>query len=176
MIAASGAAVFDRRRFNLLGLGACAGALSFALFAQYGLGLTPCHLCIFQRVEVLVLGLVFLVAALHNPATLGARIYGLLILLASAVTAATAGRHVWIQLQPPGSVPGCGADLAFMLDVLPVMQVIIKVFKAGGECAKIDFSFLGISFPGWVLVFVVIVGGAGVWGNWRLEKRIADSG
>jgi disulfide bond formation protein DsbB len=173
VIAAGGAAVFDRRRVNLVGFAACAGALSFALFAQYGLGLTPCHLCIFQRVEVLVLGLVFLAAALHNPATLGARIYGLLILLASAVTAATAGRHVWIQLQPPGSVPGCGADLAFMLDVLPVMQVIIKVFKAGGECAKIDFSFLGISFPGWVLVFVAIVGGAGVWGNWRLGRRVS---
>ena len=157
----------SRRRINLLGVAACAGALGFALFAQYGLKLTPCHLCIFQRVEVLALGLVFLAAALHNPAQGGARVYAALIGLVASISALTAGRHVWIQLQPPGSVPGCGADLDFMLEVFPLMDVIIKVFKAGGECAKVDFSFLGVSMPGWVLVFAVIVGTVGVWGNWR---------
>jgi disulfide bond formation protein DsbB len=166
----------DRRRVNLLGFAACAGALAFALFAQYGLKLTPCHLCIFQRVEVLILGLVFLLAAIHNPGDGGARVYGVLVGVAALLTAVTAGRHVWIQMQPPGSVPGCGADLAFMLDVFPLMQVIIKVFKAGGECAKIDFSFLGISFPGWVLLFVTILGSVGIWGNWKLKKRMADGG
>ena len=160
-----------RRQTNLLGVAACAGALGFALFAQYGLKLTPCHLCIFQRVLVLGLGLVFLAAALHDPGRIGARVYALLIGLAATATAATAGRHVWIQLQPPGSVPGCGADLGFMLEVFPLMQVIIKVFKAGGECARIDFSFLGVSMPGWVLVFAVIVGAAGVWGNGRREEK-----
>ena len=160
-----------RRQANLLGVAACGGALGFALFAQYGMGLTPCHLCIFQRVEVLALGLVFLAAALHDPAQGGARVYAALIGLVAAVTAATAGRHVWIQLQPPGSVPDCGADLDFMLEVFPLMDVIIKVFKAGGECARIDFSFLGVSMPGWVLVFAVIVGAAGVWGNGRREEK-----
>ena len=161
----------DRRRVNLLGFLACAAALAFAMYAQYGMGLTPCHLCIFQRVEVAALGVVFLLAALHNPGDAGARFYAVLILLAAAVTAVTAGRHVWIQLQPPGSVPGCGADLDFMLEVLPLMQVIIKVFQAGGECAKVDFSVLGISMPGWVLVFVVVVGAAGAWANLKLSTR-----
>ncbi len=160
----------QRRRVNLFGFAACAGAILFALFAQYGLELQPCHLCIFQRVEVLALGLVFLVAAVHNPNDRGARVYGVLVGVAALITAATAARHVWIQMQPPGTVPGCGADLAFMLDVFPLMQVIIKVFKAGGECAKVMFSFLGISFPGWVLVFVTILGSAGVWANWKLPR------
>ena len=162
---------FDRRRVNLLGAVACAAALAFAMYAQYGLGLTPCHLCIFQRVEVAALGVVFLLTAIHDPGQAGARVYALLVFIAAAITAVTAGRHVWIQLQPPGSVPGCGADLDFMLEVLPLMQVIIKVFQAGGECAKVDLSLLGISFPGWVLVFVVIVGGAGIWANLRLPRR-----
>ena len=160
-----------RRQANLLGFAACAGALAFALFAQYGMGLVPCHLCIFQRVEVLALGLVFLLAAAHDPRDAGARVYAVAIGLVSLATAITAGRHVWIQMQPPGSVPGCGADLAFMLDVLPLMQVVVKVFKAGGECAKIDLSVLGISFPGWVFLFVVFVGGAGIWANWRRSVR-----
>jgi disulfide bond formation protein DsbB len=163
----------DRRSANVLGTGACAAALAFAFYAQYGMQLTPCHLCIFQRVEVLALGMVFLLAALHDPGQTGARIYAVAIAVVAAATAVTAGRHVWIQLQPPGSVPGCGADLDFMLEVLPLMQVIIKVFKAGGECAKVDFSFLGVSMPGWVLVFALAVGVAGVWANWRLDRKVS---
>ena len=79
----------SRRRINLLGVAACAGALGFALFAQYGLKLTPCHLCIFQRVEVLALGLVFLAATLHNPGRTGARVYAALIGLAVVLFAVT---------------------------------------------------------------------------------------
>ena len=43
-------------------------------------------------------------------------------------------------MQPEGTVAACGADLAFMLDLLPVTEVILRVFKAGGECAKVDWS------------------------------------
>ncbi len=159
-----------RRRANLLGFGACAAAFGFALFSQYGLGFAPCHLCIFQRVEVAALGLVFLAAALHDPRGAGSKVYAVLIALVAVVTAITAGRHVWIQQQPPGSVPGCGADLAFMLDVMPLMQVVIKVFQAGGECAKVDWTLLGLSMPGWVFIFAVSIGTFGVWANWRAAR------
>lgn len=160
-----------RRQVNLAGILACAAAMAFALYAQYGMQLTPCHLCIFQRVEVLALGVVFLLAALHDPGRRGARLYGIGLGIVALATALTAGRHVWIQMQPPGSVPGCGADLDFMLEVLPLMQVVIKVFRAGGECAEVAWSFLGVSMPGWVLAFAIFVGVAGVWGNWTLGRQ-----
>ena len=38
-----------RRQGNWLGAGIAAAAVAFAFYAQYGLGLVPCHLCIFQR-------------------------------------------------------------------------------------------------------------------------------
>jgi disulfide bond formation protein DsbB len=159
-----------RRQANLLGFAACAAALAFALYSQYGLGFAPCHLCIFQRVEVAALGVVFLAAAVHDPRGTGARAYGALLALVALATVVTAGRHVWIQMQPPGAVPGCGADLDFMLDVMPLMQVIIKVFQAGGECAKVDWTFLGLSMPGWVLLFALGAGAWGVWANWARRQ------
>ncbi len=157
----------DRRRAFLAGAIASAAAFGFSVYSQYGMGLVPCHLCIFQRVEVAALALVFAAAALHNPGDTGARIYGSLAALVALITAATAGRHVWIQMQPPGSVPGCGADLDFMLEVLPITQVIIRVFKAGGECAKIEWTLLGLSMPAWVLMFAVVAGAFGLWAGWR---------
>lgn len=159
-----------RRQANIVGFGFCVAALCYALFAQYGLGLTPCHLCIFQRVCVLMLGLAFLLAAVHNPADRGAKGYAVLIGLLAVTTATVAARHVYIQMQPPGSVPGCGADLKFMLDVLPLMQVIIKVFRAGGECQKIDWQFLGVTMPGVVLMFSVAALSWAAWANVKFKR------
>jgi disulfide bond formation protein DsbB len=70
-------------------------------------------------------------------------------------------------MQPAGSVPACGADLAFMMDVFPLTEVILKVFKAGGECATVDWSFLGLSMPAWVLVLATGLTAAGLWVNLR---------
>lgn len=158
------------RQANALGFAACAAMFAYALYQQHVVGLAPCHLCIFQRVAVLALGVVFLVAAVHAPKRGGARVYGVLVALAAAATVGIAGRHVWIQQQPPGSVPACGADLDFMLEVMPLKDVLVKVFTGGGECQKIDWQLLGLSMPAWVLIAALALGAWGVWGNWKREK------
>ncbi|MGH8276767.1 MAG: disulfide bond formation protein B, partial [Steroidobacteraceae bacterium] len=69
----------SRRLLNVLGFGVCVALLAYALYAQYGLGLDPCPLCIFQRIGIALLGLAFLAASLHNPANHGRYVYALLI-------------------------------------------------------------------------------------------------
>ena len=60
--------ILPRRRIAyLLGALVCAALMGWALWLQYGLGLDPCPLCIFQRVAVIATGIVFLIAAIHNP-------------------------------------------------------------------------------------------------------------
>lgn len=156
-----------RRTANWLGAGTCAAALAFAFYAQYGLNLVPCHLCIFQRVALAALGVAFVLAALFSRPGGRGVFFAVLVGLTGAATIATAGRHVWIQMQPEGSVPACGADLAFMLDLFPLTDVILKVFKAGGECAKVDWTFLGLSMPAWVLALAVALTVFGVVVNSR---------
>ncbi len=156
-----------RRQGNSLLALASAAALSFAFYAQYGLGLVPCHLCIFQRVTMAAMFGAFVLAALFSrPGGRGA-LFAALVAVTGLATVATAGRHAWIQAQPEGSVPACGADLDFMLDIFPLTEVILKVFRAGGECAKVDWSFLGLSMPAWVLVLAVLMTAAGVRVNLR---------
>lgn len=156
-----------RRAGNLLGAATCGLLVAFALYAQYGMGLVPCHLCIFQRFTLAALGAAFLVAALLSRPGVRGIVSAFLIALAGIATLATAGRHVWIQMQPEGSVPACGADLDFMLDVFPLTEVVFKVFKAGGECGKIDFTFLGLSMPAWVFAWALVLTAAGLWINLR---------
>jgi disulfide bond formation protein DsbB len=155
-----------RRTGNIVGFLGCAGLIAYALYVQYGMGLEPCPLCILQRVSVIVAGVLFLVAMLHNPADRGARVYGVLIDLAALLGILIAARHIWIIAQPPGAVAECGASLEYMMDVLPLHEVLGKVLTGSGECAKIDWHFLGLNMPTWVLMALVCVGLWGLLVNW----------
>ncbi|MBS0212086.1 MAG: disulfide bond formation protein B [Proteobacteria bacterium] len=146
------------RLLFLLGFVACAGLMGYALYAQYGLGLEPCNLCIFQRVAMIALGLVFLLGGLAGPKARWARaIWGVLAVLAAAVGMLVSGKHLWIQSLPPDQVPSCGAPLKDMLQMAHMGattygKVIMKVFAGSGECAKITWTLFGLSMPGWVLI------------------------
>ena len=161
----------DRRLVNWAGFLACAAMMGYALYAERVLGFEPCPLCMFQRVGVVILGAMFLIAALHNPRSIaGARVYAALLALAAAFPLYVSGRHVYIQRLPFGSVPACGASFDYMMDVFPLMTVVQKVLTGAGECQKIDWSLLGLSMPAWVFLSVFAITVVGVWSNARSSQ------
>jgi disulfide bond formation protein DsbB len=155
------------RSGNLAGFAICVALLGYALYSEHVLGLAPCPLCILQRIAVAGAGLVFLGAALHRARGGAAVAWGTLIAIVAAVGAAIAARHVWITAQPPGTVAECGASLDYMLEVLPLKEVLAKVLTGSGECGKIDWRFLGLSMPAWVLVSLLALGAWGFFVNVR---------
>jgi disulfide bond formation protein DsbB len=154
-----------RRGLNALGFAACVALLGYAWYAQAVLHLEPCPLCIFQRVGVAGVGVLFGLATLHNPRAWGAAVYGTALLAAALATMAVAARHLWIQHLPEGSVPACGATLSYMMDVFPLTDVIRKVLTGSGECARITWSLFGLSMPGWVLLAAAGLGALGGYAN-----------
>jgi disulfide bond formation protein DsbB len=144
-----------RRAAYFLGFLVCAGLMGWALWLQYGLGLDPCPLCALQRITVVTIGIVFLIAALHGPGRVGAAVYAALVFLIGSFGIVTAMRHVWIQSLPKGEVPSCGMGLNYMLETLPLSEVLAKVFRASGECAETAWTFLGLAIPSWTFVFFV---------------------
>lgn len=136
------------RRLHLIGLLTCIAAMAFAVgFLQHYLYLEPCPLCVITRVIVISMGLVFLLAWLHNPAATGQRVYAGLLLLIGLSGLGVQIRHIWLQNLPPDEVPACGPGLDYLLDTLPLFTVLKQVFQGSGECAEIDWSFLGLSIP-----------------------------
>jgi protein dithiol:quinone oxidoreductase len=160
------------RAANTLGLLVCAGLLAYAYYAQFIMHLEPCPLCIFQRLGVLAIGIAFALAAAHDPARWGRRVYAVLIALAAAATIGVAARHIYVQNAPPGSIPACGASLDFMLKVFPLTDVLVKVLTGSGECAKITWRFVGLTMPEWVLIAAVALGAWGVWANLRRRPPV----
>ena len=155
------------RQLNLAGFLACVGMMAYAVYAERYLMLMPCPLCVFQRMAVISIGIIFLIATLHNPASWGRRVYAGLILAAAGAGIGVAGRHVWLQNLPPDQVPACGAGYDYIMDTLPFAEALTVIFSGSGECASVDWQFLGLSMPAWVLISVAVVGSAGIWNNLR---------
>lgn len=150
--------------------------MSFALFfLQRYMGFTPCPLCIFQRIGLIVMGVFALIAALFHPKSMAVR---LVLWLGSLVgigwSTVVAGRHVWLQHLPADQVPSCGPGLDYWLDTLPILQVFKEVFAGSGECAAIDWTFMGLSIPEQSLILfslLLVVHGLVLW---RIVRPIAS--
>ncbi|WP_215776398.1 MULTISPECIES: disulfide bond formation protein B [unclassified Paludibacterium] len=136
---------------------ACAGAMGFAFYAQYVMGLEPCPLCMLQRVGVVSAGVLALLAGLVNPREWGFRVWSGLVVLASLAGGAVSARQLWLQSLPADQVPQCGPGLDYLLQTLPFTHALEKVLMGSGECAVVDWRFLGMAMPFWVLVFFVLV-------------------
>ncbi len=146
-----------RSFFAVLTLAALA-ALVFAFGLEYVGGLEPCPLCIFQRIAMFGVLAVSAAGWLHNPGAIGHRVYAGLAMLAGAVGAAIAARHVWLLHLPPDQVPACGPGLDYLVQVMPLSDVVGTVLRGDASCATVKGSFVGISLPGWTLiVFVALV-------------------
>lgn len=157
----------NQRLLNLAGFLACAGMMGFALYAQYVLMLDPCPLCVFQRIATILLGIVFLVAAIHNPAKLGARVYAILVLLTAGGGVGVASWHVYLQNLPADKVPGCGPGFEYIMENFSLFDALGLIFQGSGECAEVVWRLLGLSMPTWVIIGLGGLGIAGIWNNLR---------
>ena len=157
----------SRRVLNLAGFVACAALIAYALYSEHVLMYVPCPLCILQRIAVIVLGIAFLAAALHDPGPRGRRVYVVLLAVPGFFGIGVAAWHVWKQQQPPDPMASCGAGLEYMLETLPFRRVVELVFTGPGDCASVDWTFLGLSMPAWVLIAVATLTAAGAWNNLR---------
>lgn len=130
----------------------CICLLAYGYYLQYFRALEPCPLCIFQRIAYLSIAIIGAIAAVHNPARLGARIYIGLMAISAIAGIGVAGRQTWLQHLPPDKVPECGPGLDFMLEMYPLGETILKTLRGTGDCAVVDWQFLGLSIAEWSLL------------------------
>lgn len=133
------------------------------LYLEEFLDLAACPLCMTQRVFVVLWGGIALIAALHNPAGWGRRLYAVLCGLAAGGGAAVAMRHVWLQHLPKDQVPACGPSLEYMLETLPFSETLSLVLMGDGNCAETMWTFLGLSIPEQTLILFTAVIGVCLW-------------
>ena len=120
------------------------------------MGLVPCPMCIVQRYALVLVALLAGLTALGKSR--GAHVSGIvLMILAAGFGAFVAARQSWLQWYPP-EVVTCGRDFYGMIENFPLQRAIPMIFRGGGDCIKVDWTFLGGSIANWsFLCFVAII-------------------
>ncbi len=140
---------------------------SFALYLQFVDGIAPCPLCILQRLDLGIIALLFFFGAILPLKKWGNVLFGGLSFLLSIGGILLAGRQIWIQHLPPNQTADCGVSLQYMLQVLPLDEVLKKIFAGSAECSLVDWSFFNFSMAQWSLLWFVIFAIFALWQMFR---------
>ncbi|MGR9073489.1 MAG: disulfide bond formation protein B [Gammaproteobacteria bacterium] len=152
------------------GFFSCFMMLSVGAYFQFVMELEPCPLCISQRVAILLTGLVFLAAAVHNPGKTGIKIYAVLAAFFALAGAGISTRHVWLQHLPPDQVPECGPGLTYVFKHFPLSETVKLLLSGTGECADVLWTFMDLSIPGWTLVAFLGLAGLSIAQLWNVNR------
>ena len=140
--------ILTSRTGYFMGFFASFGLVALALVIQTQYKLEPCPLCISQRIVFMGLGLLFLIAAIHNPQKrTWVKFYSLLQMLTALGGAVVAIRHWWLQVHKDEMLVDCGVGFDYMFDNFPLKKAFMLVFRGTGDCAAIDWTFIGLSIP-----------------------------
>lgn len=163
----------SRRVVFLLVFLICAALLAVAFYMEHVMGLEPCPLCWLQRFAFMAVGAVSLLAALQAPEGWGGRVYGFLMAVFAGAGLGLAGRQLWLQSLPEDQVPACGPSVDYLLEVLPLFEVLSTALQGTGDCAKVLWRFLGLSIAGWTAIFfalILVLGIAILFGAWQRRR------
>lgn len=148
----------NTRPLNFLGAFICYQLIITALYFQYAEFMEPCPLCIFSRIAVIGLGSSLLLSALFNPNqnTIWNKLLQIWGLFWAGMGIWISAKHLYIQNLPKDEVMDCGAPLEILMNAMPITEVITTVLAGDGKCAEINFMFLGLTMPGWMLVIFAV--------------------
>ena len=131
-------------------------------YFENSLKLEPCYLCMIQRAVIIVIGMICLLAVVHNPRQFGQRVYSSLSIIMVIVGIYFSGKQLWLQSLPESQVPSCGIPVEHLFDIFSITEAITMLLHGDGNCAEVRWQLMGLSMPGWVMVCFVGFGIIGI--------------
>ena len=148
----------SNRIINLIVFLICVTTIGIVLYMEHVMLLSPCGLCITQRVFVIFTGLVCLAAAIHNPGPQGQKTYAFVAASMPVIGSYFAIRQIWLQHLPEDEVPACGPGLSYIYENFPFMETLNFLLKGDGNCAEVKFRLFGVfTIPEMALFAFVIL-------------------
>ena len=142
---------------------AVTGLLSYGYYLQYVEYLDPCPLCMTQRFFYYLCGICAILGIFGLRKRIWQRLIGLLITLSAIGGLITAGRQIWLQHLPKDQVPECGTGLQYWLANKPFLDTLQLLFKGDGNCAEVQWEFLGFSIADWSFFWFTCIFLSALW-------------
>ena len=136
-------------------LGSLALITIAVVYFENSLNLEPCYLCVIQRGVIIVIGMICVLAVLHNPDKFGQRVYAFSSIVMVIVGIYFSGKQLWLQSLPESQVPSCGIPVEQLFDNFSMTEAFTMLLIGDGNCAEVQWQLMGFSMPAWVMVCFV---------------------
>ncbi len=147
---------------------ACIGALGAAYTAQYGYGLEPCILCLYQRIPYALAGVLAL-AAILMPRGAGRLALTFLCVPIFLAGGGLAFYHVGVEQHWWESVAGCGGQLVEFPTTAELQAGLLQ--KPEKPCDDMDWTLFGLSMTVYNTVMSIALAFATGYGIKRMRPR-----
>lgn len=108
-----------------------------------------------QRMIVLVLGAIFLIASLHPHNRTTRWSYNVVLMILAILGLASALRQVWLQHLPPSTQAYCVPGYSFLVQTAAWKTLFKYLIIGTPECSHVQWHFLGLSIAQWSVGFFI---------------------
>lgn len=124
------------------------GVVASSFYFQYVEDMEPCPLCLMQRLCACLLLFLCLVG-IGLKSMRWARVVSMIQISASSLGMYFSGRQLWLQSLPEEQIPACMPGLEVMMEYFPWQDILHALFLGAGNCAEVDWQWLGLSMAAW---------------------------
>lgn len=140
------------RKLSFVGFLICSSALIGAVILEQQYMLSPCPMCMLQRIAFACLGFTFLVGTVIHFKSALRYVYSLVILLFATIGFAIAAKQFWLQYFAPPQKISCSAGLERLIEAYPILDALKIALRGSAACSVIDFTIFTISISGWSVI------------------------
>ena len=127
--------------------------LLFSVYLQIFKGVIPCPLCTLQRLTFGLLGIIFVIGVLVARFRISRFVINGCAAFTSLLGIFLAGRQIWLQHFPSAATEECGVSIQYMMQILPLREVIPKIFQGSVECSQQGWSFFYLDMAEWAFIW-----------------------
>ncbi|MBI2785494.1 MAG: disulfide bond formation protein B [Legionella longbeachae] len=140
-----------------------------SFYFQYVQGLTPCPLCIMQRVCVFLL---LAILGLSLRTLKKAHILCLFQIIIACAGLYFSLRQLWLQSFPADKASACMPGLDILIQYFPWQTILKTLLWGTGECGEVHWRMLGISMAGWCALYFLFMALMGCFLFWHTRSAV----
>jgi len=136
----------DDSKYNLLAIFICLMVLSTSLYLEYYLGISPCILCVAQR---LLFSTILVFFILKHILSIQTKYFLLIPLFFTFLGLIASARQMYLQNIVTDQALSCGPKFFDLFVSLPFTEFVSRIFQADSGCSQPTYMIIGFQISEW---------------------------
>ena len=163
-----------RRLVALMGFSLSLFCVISAFYIEKKYAISPCLLCVSQRIIFGIEALLFLVLFFYAPKGLLKWTYGILLLVGNFLGMGLSVRQIWLQNHVTELNQTCLPGIRTLVHYMPWDRVLHLLAEGDAGCGQVIFRAMGLTLTQWSLIGFVVLAISGFFSMDFNKKKISS--